>query len=195
MFLDASVSHRHTQSVKIARQTAICYERKYQKIEKEFQTQIRTVDEMKEAALLDINTAFQNIHQVVDEGKEELCRQVIATAEEKKYTISLKLSAAKKEKEMSANTQSSLQFLLTSGSNHDVIASKVLVQMQQSVLTSKLCQVEFEHTVSQVVIFDPINQDVFLKSIKEFGAVENGACMSCQLYSGAQTRDCTIKWI
>ena len=176
VFLDASVSHRHTQSVKIIHQTAVCYERKYQKIEKKFQTQIRTVDEMKEAALHDINTAIQNIHQVVDERKEELCRQVIATAEEKKRTISSKVTAAKREKEMSANTQSSLQFLLTSGSSHDVIASKDLVQTQQSVLTSKWCQEEFEHTVSQVVTFDPTNQDVLLKSIREFGVVEDGAC-------------------
>ena len=176
VFLDASVSHRHTQSVKIARQTAACYERKYQKIEKELQTQIRTVDEMKEAALHDINMAIQNIHQVVDERKEELCRHVIATAEEKKRTISSKITAAKREKKMSANTQSSLQFLLTSGSSHDVIASKDLVQAQQSLLTSKWCQEEFEHTVAQVLTFDPTNQDVLLKSIREFGVVEDGAC-------------------
>ena len=176
VFLDASVSHRHTQSVKIAHQTAVCYERKYQKIEKEFKTQIRTVDEMKEAALHDINTAFQNIHQVVDERKEELCRQVIAMAEEKKRSITSKLAAAKREKKMSVSTQSSLQFLLTSGSSYDVIASKDLVQTQQSVLTSKWCQEEFEHTVSQVVTFDPTNQDVLLKSIREFGVVEDGAC-------------------
>ena len=172
----SNVCDYHTQSLKIARQTTICYERKYQKIEKEFQTQIRTVDEMKEAALRDINTAFQNIHQVVDERKEELCRQVISTAEEKKRNISSKVTAAKREKEMSSNTQSSLQFLLTSGSSHDVIASKDLVQIQQSVLTSKWCQEEFEHTVSQVVTFDPTNQDVLLKTIKEFGVVEDGAC-------------------
>ena len=176
VFIDASVSHRHTQSVKIARQTAICYERKYQKIEKEFQTQIRTVDKMKEAALHDINTAFQNIHQVVDERKEELCRLVIATAEEKKRNISLKVTVAMREKEMSVNTQSSLQFLLTSGSSHDVIASKDLVQTQQSILTSKWCREEFEHTVSQVVTFDTTNQDALLKSIREFGVVEDGAC-------------------
>ena len=159
-----------------ANQFSICLERKYQKIEKEFQTQIRTVDEMKEAALHNINTTFHNIHQVVDERKEELCRLVIATAEEKKHTISSKLTAAKKEKERSANTQSSLQFPLTSGSSHDVIASKDLVQTQQSLLTSKWCQEEFEHTVSQVVTFDPSNQDALLKSIREFGVVEDGAC-------------------
>ena len=176
VFLDASVSHRHTQSVKIVHQTAVCYERKYQKIEKEFQTQIRTVNEMKEAALHDINTAFQNIHQVVDERKEELCRLLIAKAEEKKHTMRSKLTAAKREQEMSTNTQSSLQFLLTSGSSHDVIASKDLVQTQQSVLTSKLCQEEFEHTVSQVVTFDPTNQDVLFMAIREFGVVEDGAC-------------------
>ena len=188
VFLDASESHRHTQSVKIGRQTAVCYERKYQKIEKEFQTQIRTVDEMKEAALHNINTAFQNIHQIVDERKEELCIQVIAMAEEKKHTIRSKLTAVKKEKEMSANTHSSLQFLLTSGSSHDAIASKDLVQTQQSVLTSKWCQEEFEHTVSQVVTFDPTNQDDLLKSIREFGVVEDGACpVNCTVVPKPET--------
>ena len=191
VFLDASVSHRHTQSVKIARQIAVCYERKYQKIEKEFQTQIRTVDEMKEAILHNINKAFQNIHQVVDERKEELCRLVIATAEEKKRTISSKLTAAKREKEMSSNTQSSLQFLLTSGSSHDVIASKDLVQMQQSVLTSKWFQKEFESTVSQVVTFDPTNQDFLLKAIGEFGVVEDGACpVNCTV----EPKPETVRW-
>ena len=191
VFLDDSVSHRHTQSVKIARQTAVCYERKYQKMEKEFQTQIRTVDEMKEAALHDINTAFQNIHQVVDERKEELRRQVIATAEEKKRIISSKLIAAKREKEMSSNTQSSLQFLLTSGSSHDVIASKDLVQMQQSVLTSKWCQEGLENTVSQGVTFDPTNQDVLFKAIGEFGVVEDGACpVNCTV----EPKPETVRW-
>ena len=173
---ESAIAERHTKSVRIAHQTAVCYERKYQKIEKKLQTQIRTVDEMKEAALHEINTAFQSIHQVVDERKEELCRLVMAAAEEKKRTFSSKLTAAKREKEMSANTQSSLQFLLTSGSSHDVIASKDLVQAQQSILTSKWCQGEFVLTVSQVVTFDPSNQDVLLKSIREFGVVEDGAC-------------------
>ena len=176
VFLDASVSHRHTQSVKITHQTAVCYERKYQKIEKEFQTQIRTVDKMKEAALHDIYKTFQNIHQVVDERKEELCRQVIATAEEKKRTISSKVTAAKREKEMSAKIQSSLQFLLTCGSRHDVITSKNLIQTQQSILTSKCCRERFEHSVSQMLTFDPTNQEALLKSIREFGVVEDGAC-------------------
>ena len=186
-----NISHLHTQSVKIAHQTAVCYEKKYQKIEKEFQTQIRTVDEMKEAALHDINTAFQNIHQAVDERKEELCRQIISTAEEKKRIISSKIIAAKREKEMSVNTQSSLQFLLTSGSSHDVIASKDLVQTQQSILTSKWCQEEFEHTVSQVVTFDPTNQDFLLKAIKEFGVVEDGACpVNCTV----EPKPETLRW-
>ena len=186
----STVFDHHTQSVKIAHQTAICYERKYQKMEKEFQTQIRTVDKMKEAALHDINTVFQNIHQVVDERKEELCRQVITTAEEKKRTISSKLSAAKREREMSANTHSSLQFLLTSGNSHDVIASKNLIRTQQSVLTSKSCQEEFESIMSQVVTFDPTNQDV-LKVIRKFGVVIDGACpVNCTV----EPKPETVRW-
>ena len=169
---ESNLAHRHTQSVEIARQAAICYEKKYQKIEKDYQTQLRNVDEMKEAALHDIHTVFQ----VVNERKEELCRQVITTAEEKKRTINSKITAAKREWEMSANTQSCLQFLLTCGGSHDVIASKDLVQTQLSILTSKWCQKELEHTMSQVVTFDPTNKAALLKAIKEFGVVEDGAC-------------------
>ena len=173
---ESNIAHRYTQSVKIACRAAVSYEKKYQKIEKGYQTQIRNVNEMKKAALHDIHTAFQKIHQVVDERKEELCREVIATAEEKKHTINSKITAAKREREMSANTKSGLQFLLTCGSSHDVIASKDLVQIQPSVLTSKWHQKELEHTVSQVVTFDPANETTILKAVKKFGVVKDGAC-------------------
>ena len=166
----------HTQTVHIARQAAVCFGKKCERIKKKFQSQIRTVDGMKETSLVAINTTFQNIHEAVEKRKEELCRQVITTAEEKKHTICSKLKSAQKEKDTSSNTQSSLQFLLSSGSSHDVIASKDVVRTYQSVLTSKWCQEELESTVSQVVTFDPTNQDVLLKAINEFGVVESGAC-------------------
>ena len=176
VFLSDKVAERHTQSIKIARQAAVCFGEKHKKIEKKFQSQIKTVDEMKEYSLVDIDTAFQTIHEAVEKRKEELRRQVITTAEEKKRTIRSKLAAAQREKETSANTESSLEFLLSSGSSHDVLACKDLVQTHQSVLTSKWCQEELESTVSQVVTFDPTNQDVLLKAIEDFGVVESGAC-------------------
>ena len=83
----------------MAHQAAACFGRKYEKIVKTFQSQIRTVDDMKEAALVDINTAFQIIHEAVEKRKEELRRQVITTAEEKKRTIRSKLVVAEREKE------------------------------------------------------------------------------------------------
>ena len=176
VFLDDSVSHPHAKAMKIARQAAVRFGKKCEKIEETFQTQIRTVDDMKEAALVAINTTFQNIHEAVEKRKEELCRQVISTAEKKKLTIGSKLTAAQREKDTSSTTQSSLQFLLSSGSSHDVIASKDVVRTHQSVLTSKWCQEKLESTVSQVVTFDPTDQDVLLKAIDEFGVVESGAC-------------------
>ena len=109
-------------------------------------------------------------------SKEELCKQVITTAEGKKHTIGSKLTAAQREKDASSTTQSSLQFLLSSGNSHDVIASKDVVRTHQSVLTSKWCQKELESTVSQVVTFDPTNQDVLLKAIDDFGVIDSGAC-------------------
>ena len=176
VFLNDKVANHHAQSMKIARQAAVCFVKKCKKIEKIFQSQIRTVDEMKEAALVDINTAFQTIHEAVEKRKEELCKQVITTAEGKKRTIGSKLSAAQREKETLAIAESSLHFLLSSGSSHDVLACKDLVRTHQSVVTSKWCQKELKCTVSQVVTFDPTNQDVLLKAIEDFGVVESGAC-------------------
>ena len=176
VFLSDKVAERHTQSIMIARQAAVCFGEKCKKIEKNFQSQIRTVDDMKEAALVNINTAFQTIHEAVEKRKEELRRQVITTAEEKKCTIGSKLTPAQREKQTSAIAESSLHFLLSSGSSHDVLACKDLVQTHQSVLTSKWCQEELESTVSQVVTFDPTNQAVLLKAIEDFGVVESGAC-------------------
>ena len=171
-----NVADRHTQYVKMAHQAAVCFDKKCEKIEKKFQSQIRTVDKVKEASLVDIDTAFQTIHEAVEKRKEELRRQVITTAEEKKRTIGSKLTTVQREKETSANAESSLEFLLSSGSSHDVLACKDLVRTHQSVLTSKWCQKELESTVSQVVTFDPTNQDVLLKAIEDFGVVESGAC-------------------
>ena len=176
VFLSDKVADRHTQSIKIARQAAFCFGKKCKKIEQKLQSQIRTVDEMKEAALVNIDTAFQTIHEAVEKRKEELCRQVITTAEEKKRTIGSKLTAAQREKETSANAESSLHFLLSSGNSHDVLACKDLVQTHQSVVTSKWCQEELESTVSQVVTFDPTNQDALLKAIGKFGVAKSGAC-------------------
>ena len=171
-----NVADCHMQSIKMACRAAVCFNKKCSKIEKKFQSQIRTVDNMKEAALVDIDTAFETIHEAVEKRKEELCRQVMTTAGDKKRTISSKLTAAHREKEKSANAESSLEFLLSSGSSHDVLACKTLVRTHQSVLTSKWCQEELESTVSQFVTFDPTNHDVLLKAIEEFGVIDSRAC-------------------
>ena len=171
-----NVANRHTQSIKIARQAAVCFGKKCEKIVEKFQNQIRTVDNMKEAALVDIDAAFQTIHEAVEKRKEEFRRQVITTAEEKKCTIRSKLVIAEREKETSANAESSLEFLLSSGSSHDVLACKDLVQTHQSVVTSKWCQEELESTVSCMVTFDPRERDAVLKALEMFGVVVDGAC-------------------
>ena len=171
-----NVADHHTQSVKIAHQAAVCFGKKCEKIAKKFQSQIRTVNDMKEAALVDINTAFQTIHEAVEKRKEELRRQVITTADEKKRTIRSKLAVAEREKETSANAESSLEFLLSSGSSHDVLACKDLVQTHHSVVTSKWCQEDLESAVSCMVTFDPREHDAVLKALEVFGDVVDGAC-------------------
>ena len=176
VFLSTEVADRLTQFIKITHEAAVCFDKKCEKIEKKFQNQIRTVDEMKEAALVNIDTAFQTIHEAVEKRKEELRRQVITTAEEKKRTINSKLVVAEREKETSANAKSSLEFLLSSGSSHDVLACKDLVQTHQSVVTSKWCQEELESTVSCMLTFDPRDCDAVLQALEVFGVVVDGAC-------------------
>ena len=176
VFLSDEVADLLTQSIKMAHQTAVCFDKKCEKIEKNFQNQMRTVDNMKEAALIDINTAFQTIQEAVEKRKEELRRQVIATAEEKKRTIRSKLVVAEREKEISANAESSLKLLLSSGSSHDVLACKDLVQTHQSAVTSKWCQEELGSTVSSMLTFDPRDRDAVVKVLEVFGVVVDGAC-------------------
>ena len=176
VFLSSKMADHHTQSIKMAHQAAVCFGKKCKKIEKTFQSQIRTVDEMKEAALVDIDAAFQTIHEAVEKRKEELRKQVVTTAEEKKHTIRAKLIAAEREKEASANAESSLEFLVSCGSSHDMLACKDLVQTHQSVVTSKWCQEELESTVSCMLTFDQSNHAAVLKALEIFGDVVDGAC-------------------
>ena len=176
VFLSDKVADRHTQSIRIAHQAAVCFGKKCEKIEKKLQSQIRTVDEMKEASLANIDTAFQSIHKAVEKRKEELRRLVITTAEEKKRTIRSKLVVAEREKETSVNAESSLEFLLGSGSSHDVLSCMDIIQTHQSVVTSKWCQEDLESTVSCMVTFDPREHDAVLKALEVFGVVVDGAC-------------------
>ena len=162
--------------VKTAYQTAVHFEKKCERMGNDLQPKLTTLERAKEASLLHIDKAFQDIYQAVEKRKEDLRRQVMTTVEEKKDTIVSQLTEVQQEKEKLRNSQSSLQFLLSSGSNHDVIASKDVVRTHQSVLTSIWCQEKLESTVSQVVTFDPTNQDVLLMAIDEFGVVESGAC-------------------
>ena len=176
VFLSDEVADRLTHSIKVAHHAVVSFGKKYEKIEKMFQSQIRTVDEMKDASLVNIDTAFQTIHEAVEKRKEELRRQVITAAEEKKNTIRSKLVVVQSEKETSANAESSLEFLLNSGSSHNVLACKDLVQTHQSVVTSKWCQEELESTVSCMLIFDPREHNAVLKALEVFGVVVDGAC-------------------
>ena len=83
---------------------AVDFSKKCEKIEKKYESQIRTVDKKKEISLVVINTTFENIHEAVEKRKEKLCGQVITTAEEKKHTIGSKLTATQREKDVSENS-------------------------------------------------------------------------------------------
>ena len=174
VFLDDSTSHH--QVVKTALQATILYQKRCEEIETKLQTQSRRLDEVTESTLCDINKTFEEISQAVERRKEEVRREFIAVTNKKKSAIDSKLATVKREKDMSSTVQSSLQFLLSSGSNHDVIACRDLVRMQQSILTSKWHKEDMNVRGCGLVTFDPSLQPTLLKAIDEFGVVEDGAC-------------------
>ena len=174
VFLDDSTSHR--QVVQIALQAAISYQKRCEVIGTNLQTQSRRLNEETESTLCDIDKTFQEIFRAVERRKEEVRREFIAAANQKKSAIDSKLATTKREKDMARTVQSSLQFLLSSGSQHDVIACRDLVRMQQSILTTKWHKEDMNDRVCGVVTFDPSLQPALLKAIDEFGFVQDGAC-------------------
>ena len=174
VFLDDSTSHH--QMMKTALQAAISYQKRCEVIKTKLQTQSRRLNEVTESTLCDIDKTFQEISQAVDKRKEEVRREFIAAANLKKSAINSKLATTKREEDMSKTVQSSLEFLLSSGSSHDVIACKDLVRMQQYILTSKWHKEDMNDRVCGAVTFDHSLQPALLKAIDEFGIVEDGAC-------------------
>ena len=174
VFLDDSTSHH--QVVKAALQAAISYQKRCEEIETKLLSRSRKLDESTETTLCGIDKTFEEISRAVDKRKEEVRREFIAAANQKKSAIDSKLATTKREKDMSRTVQSSLQFLLSSGSNHDVIACRDLVRMQQSILTSKWHKEDMNVRGCGLVTFDPSLQPALLKVIDEFGVVEDGAC-------------------
>ena len=174
VFLDDSMSHH--QVVKTALQVVISYQKRCEVIETKLQTQSRRLNEETEFTLYDIDKTFQEISRAVDKRKEEVRREFIAASNQKKSAIDSKFAFTKREKDMSKTIQSSLQFLLSSGSQHDLIACRDLVRMQQSILTSKWHKEDMNDRGCGVVTFDPSLQPALLKAIDEFGFVQDGAC-------------------
>lgn len=176
LFIDDNVFENFTKSVQIAHHTAVDYEQQCEKIGKNLHAQITELSELKEEILSSINTAFQSIYDAVDERKAKLCGEVTATIDNIHKILNSKLTTAQKEKAISVDSQSVLQFVVSHGDGHDVTASKDVVLAHQSVLTSKWLHPELHSTVSQVMTFDQANQDALLKAITEFGIIQAGAC-------------------
>ena len=174
VFLDDSTSHH--QVVNTALQAAVSYQKRCEVTETKLLSWSRRLDEVTESTLCDIEKTFEEISQAVDKRKEEVRREFIAAANQKKSAIDSKLATTKREKDMSSTVQSSLRFLLSSGSNHDMIACRDLVRMQQSILTSKWHKEDTNVRGCGLVTFDPSLQPTLLKAIDEFGVVEDGAC-------------------
>ena len=172
----SSAASQHTQYVRSTQQVAVVFNEKCEMLAKTLQAKSTTVCEMTKASLRDIASEFLCIHYLISERRDKICKQVITEAGERESYLLSKLNYTQMEKESCRHAQSSLQFLLHSGTSHDVIASKDVVRKYQSILTSKWCQEELESTVSHVVTFDLNNEDVLLKVIKEFGVVVSGAC-------------------
>ena len=163
------------RDLKITRCMAMAFEAKCEAAQTKLRTRMVMIDEEKEAALGEVNKAFETIQKALDKRKEEFHQQITATAEQKKIALSSQLKRIDELRQSAADVHSPVS-LLSSGSSHDMLACKDLVQTHQSVVTSKWCQEELESTVSCMVTFDPRERDAVLKALEVFGVVVDGAC-------------------
>ena len=163
------------RDLKITRCMAMAFEARCEAAQTMLRTRIDMIDEEKEAASEEVNKAFETIQKAVDKKKEEFHQQITATAEQKKTALSSQLKRIDKLRQSAADVHSPVS-LLSSGSSHDVLACKDLVQTHQSVVMSKWWQEVLESTVSCMVTFDPREHDAVLKALEVFGVVVDGAC-------------------
>ena len=174
-YLNRAAVAQHAQCLVVAREAMVRSGEVHQKTAARLEAQSTAVDGMRERALQDTQRAFQSIHAAIDRKKEELCSRIVAVSDEKKHSIVGRAQSCSRKGESFAAAQTTLSFLLTNGSSHEVVASKRLAHVRQSAATSQCRGGAGGAPVSPVVRFLPQQEEVLLTAIKEFGHIQDGA--------------------
>ena len=174
-YLNRVAVAQHTQCLVVAREAVVRSGEVHQKTAARLMAQSTAVDRMRERALQDTQRAFQTIRDTIDRKEEELCNQIVTVSDEKKHSIAARAKSCNKEVESLTAAQTTLSFLLTKGSSHEVVGSKRLAHVRQSAATSQCRGGGGGAQVSPVVRFLPQQEEALLTAIKEFGHIEDGA--------------------
>ena len=174
-YLNRATVAQHTQCLVVAREAVVHSGEVHQKTVVQLEAQSTVVDGMRERALQDTQRAFETIYAAIDKKKEEVCNQIVAVSNEKKHSISARVQNCSKERESGIAAQTVLSFLLTKGSSHEVVGSKRLAHVRQSVATSQCRGEGGGAQVSPVVRFLPQQEEALLTAIRQFGHIQDGA--------------------
>ena len=174
-YLDRAAVAQHAQCLVVAREAVVRSGKVHQKTAARLEAQSTTVDGMRERALQDTQRALQAIRESIDRKEEELCNRIVAVSDEKKHSIAAGVQSCNKEVEFLTAAQTTLSFLLTKGSSHEVVGSKRLAHVRQSAATSQCRGGGGGSQVSPVVRFLPHQEEALLTAIREFGHIQDGA--------------------
>ena len=174
-YLNRAAVAQHAQCLVVAREAVVRSGEVHQKTAARLEAQNTVVDGMRERALQDTQRAFQTMHEAIDRKKEEVCNQIVAVSNEKKHTFTAGAQKCSKEGESLTAAQTTLSFLLTKGSSHEVVGSKRLAHVRQSAATSQCRRGGGGAQVSPVVRFLPQQEEALLTAIREFGHIQEGA--------------------
>ena len=174
-YLNRAAVAQHAQCLVVAREAVVHSREVHQKTAARMEAQSMAVDGMRERALQDTQRAFQTIHAAIDRKKEELCSRIVAVSDEKKHSIVGRAQSCSQKEESLAAAQTTLSFLLTNGSSHEVVASRRLAHLRQSAATFQCRGEAGGAPVSPVVRFLPQQEEALLTAIRDFGHIQDGA--------------------
>ena len=174
-YLNRAAVAQHAQCLVVAREAVVRSGEVHQKTAARLEAQSMAVDGMRERALQDSQRAFQTMQAAIDRKKEEVCNRIVAVSNEKKCTFTARAQHCCKEVESLTAAQTTLSFILTKGSSHEVVGSKRLAHVRQSAATSQCRGGGGGSQVSPVVRFLPEQEEALLTAIREFGHIQDGA--------------------
>ena len=174
-YLNKAALAQHTQCLVAAKEAVVHGREVYRKAAAILESQRIAVDKATEKAHCETKQIFQRLHDLLSEKEADLHIQIATASDQKRHSLTARTQSCNEVDESLAVAQSTLSFLLTSGSSHEVVANKKLAHMKQSVVTSQCRGGAGATLVSSVVKFLPQQEETLLVAIKEFGLIQDGA--------------------